>query len=269
MARQIREQKELEKQQAMLATTGTIEGYITDAAGKGVAGVHVSASLAGEFLDGEKTTDETGHFKFTELDPGAYMLRILDSKGSWRKASPTFDVIAGSTYEKNVSVRVVHKAKGDGSGSGMQVGYGFGGAIAYVPYSLPLSQAVADDDVEKVKALLETGARVNGREPHFSNATPLFFAVEHGNIEIVSLLLRYGAKVNIRDDSKRTPLLSIDDDASPELIRLVVNAGASISAKDESGESVIFAAVETGRADMIAAVVSFRSEEHTSELQSH
>ena len=58
VARQIREQKELEKQQAMLATTGTIEGYITDAAGKGVAGVHVSASLAGEFLDGEKTTDE-------------------------------------------------------------------------------------------------------------------------------------------------------------------------------------------------------------------
>src|SRR4051812_35198814 len=60
---------------AHAATTGSIEGYVTDqATNKRLAGVTVTVSSPA--LQGEQTefTDADGHYIVTELPPGDYMV---------------------------------------------------------------------------------------------------------------------------------------------------------------------------------------------------
>ena len=68
----------------------------------------------------------------------------------------------------------------------------------------PLNRAVQAGDRDRVRALLDAGAKVD--EPDFLGQTPLLFAVSKGDEDLVVLLWRQGAAVN-HPASGGTPLL--------------------------------------------------------------
>ncbi len=236
---------------------GVIQGTIRDYNGQPVAGVTVFLNTAGEshYAATDAVTDENGLYRFSKLDPDGYMLRVVSSSGKWKKVSPGLTLSAGQTIVQDLNVRVVHKAVSIDSIVNVIRGEGFGGAMAMMQYSLPLSDAVARHDMETVKQLLETGTKPNARDKNYEDITPLFIAVENGDIAITRLLLQYGANPNAADKTRRTPLMFVDSDATPELITLLLQAGAKVNVHDKSGESPLFAAVKSGKAEIVQALI--------------
>ncbi|MEQ1643851.1 MAG: ankyrin repeat domain-containing protein [Pyrinomonadaceae bacterium] len=250
---------EATKSEAGEELPGIIQGIIRDYAGNPVSDVSLILNRADESRYGfaEAKTDRDGVYKFEGLEPGAYMVRVVSSSGKWQKTGPAITLSSSQTVIQDINVRVIYRKPGAGdenisySGSG----FGIGGAIASVEYSLPLSRAVADEDLAKVRELLNAGARVNGHDSNYDDITPLFIAVENGDVPMVRFLLQNGAKINARDKQKRTPLMFIDDDATPELIRIMLQAGASVSLHDEAGTTPLFSAVTTGKVELIQVLI--------------
>lgn len=87
--------------------------------------------------------------------------------------------------------------------------------------------ALAADDVEKARALLEQGVNVNLCDS--SGETVLFDVACNGSAAMVQLLIDYGADVNARDDEGSTPLFyaSIGDNLAA--MKLLVAAGAHVN----------------------------------------
>lgn len=234
---------------------GSIEGVISDARGKPVPDVSIMLINAGSTDDVDyETTDSEGAYLFDELEAGTYIIRIASVTGIMKKTGPSFSLSEGQRFVQNLHVTVARSADGDG-GEGNGSGWGFGGAMAAVEYSLPLSRAVADDDMETVRKLLSAGERVNGKDKNYDGITPLFLAVENGNVEMVRLLLDHGANVNAVDKTKRTPLMFIDSDASPALIEVLVKAGAKINAHDKEGNTALLLAISAVSTDVLDALI--------------
>ena len=205
-------------------TGGVIRGVIRDYHGKPVPGVTIFLASESSYNGEETVTDKDGSYKFDELEPETYMLRVQTSAGFIRKVAPGVTLSAEETIVQDLNVRThVLKIEG-GTGVGSGFGSGFGGASIAIQYKLPLNQAVADDDLQLVKTLLDSGENPNGKDANYNDITPLFLAVESGNLDITRLLIQHGAKVNARDESKRTPLMFIDGDATPELIEILLRA---------------------------------------------
>jgi ankyrin repeat protein len=66
----------------------------------------------------------------------------------------------------------------------------------------PLQSAVAANNTDIAKILLEAGAEVNVRQ--ISGITPLHSAAHHGNIELIILLLEAGSDVNAKTEDGKT-----------------------------------------------------------------
>lgn len=250
------QQTNAEQEAAILGmTTGVIEGVIRDLTGKPVSGVGVQLYSSEYSRNDFVSTDDDGRFRFAKIEPGQYGLKIESNKGV-RKAEHGLDVIAGQTISRNINVSAVPVPVGDGVGVGSGSGSGFGGAMAAIQYSSPLTSAIADNDVEKVKELIAAGAKVNAKDKNYDNITPLFVAVENGNVAIVRMLLNAGAKVNAVNKTKRTPLMYIDDDATPEMIDILVRAGADINAADEDGDTALMNAISYSSPETIRALIA-------------
>ncbi|HMT08778.1 MAG TPA: ankyrin repeat domain-containing protein [Pyrinomonadaceae bacterium] len=237
-------------------TGGVIHGVIRDRQGKPVPGVLVY--LASEsYYDGESTyTNEDGEYRFDELEPETYMIRVQTTTGELRKAAPGVVIAANENVVLDLNVRThIKYVDGNGFGTGSSSGEGFGGASIAISYRSPLFDAVADNNVELVKKLLIAGAKINENDDNYSDITPIFLAVENGNVEITKLLLQYGAKVNAKNDSGRTPLMFIDDDATPELIRTLFLAGAKINVSSKDGETPLIAAASYENADAVKTLI--------------
>jgi len=244
-------------QQSTPETVGaSVEGYVWDANGKPVADVQLILVTEGELYDeASATSGEDGRYKFEDLEAGTYVLRIRSDTGVMKKALPTFTVADGQQKVENLHVIIAPPKTGDGHGEGVGVGYGFGGAMVMIDYSLPLSRAVADDNIDTVRELLAKGARVNDRDKNYSGISPLFLAVENGNIDIVRLLIEHGADVNLTDDTKRTPLMSIDSDATPELVELLMRSGAKINARDDDETTALLFAISYLEPETLAVLI--------------
>lgn len=234
-------------------TLGSIEGIILDQSGVPVPDITLMLVHAGEGDDFEyETTDADGRYRFDELEADTYLLRISSSTGVMKKAMRGIKLVEGQKLFQNVYVKVVKAEDGEG-GSG--TGWGMGGAMASLPYDLPLNRAVADNDIAEVRRLLAEGAKVNGRDKNYGDISPLFLAVENGKIEMVRLLLDHGAKVNAEDETERTPIMFLDNDATPELVEILLNAGAKINAHDKAGSSVLMSVVASVNADVLEALI--------------
>ena len=130
-----------------------------------------------------------------------------------------------------------------------------GGVMVSVEYRLPLSKAVANENIDEARDLIVTGANVNGKDGNYSKITPLFLAVESGNLEITEMLLNYGAKVNARDAEKQTPLMRLDGDATPELVELLVRHGVKINLTDNEGNTAIILAADGAKPEVLKALI--------------
>ena len=68
-----------------------------------------------------------------------------------------------------------------------------------------LMQAVADNDLKRVKLLIKNGANLNSPDGGTSHA-PIFWAIANGNVDIIKLLISKGAKVNTPDEKGIFPI---------------------------------------------------------------
>lgn len=231
---------------------GVIEGTVRDLNGKPVPGVSVMLFSSESYSDNDnETTDELGHYAFENVKAGSYVIRIDSSSGVRRKIGPGLTLSIGQRIIQDVNVSLVKRPLGEV----ISTGFGFGGAMASVQYSLPLSQAVAEEDVDKVRGLLSGGADVNAKDENYDGITPLFIAVENGDLAVIRLLLDMGANPNAEDKTGRTPLMFIDSDATPELIKVLIHAGARINSVDDSGNTAILNAIGSAKPEVLQALI--------------
>jgi ankyrin repeat protein len=89
--------------------------------------------------------------------------------------------------------------------------------------------AVAHNEIEMAKLILDKGADVNVLSKGHKKATPLHYAVVCGNIEMASLLIAHGAQVS-KPGYKEVPLLTASAaTGNIEMANLLLKHGASIN----------------------------------------
>lgn len=98
--------------------------------------------------------------------------------------------------------------------------------------------AVAHNDVEKVKLLIQYGADINATNE--KGQTPLHVAT---NQVIIDLLIANGAKINFKDKLDQTPLHFAASRGDVDLVQtLVKQSGIELNAKDNLGNTPLHAA---------------------------
>jgi len=107
-----------------------------------------------------------------------------------------------------------------------------------------LFRAIADNDLGKIRKLLDEGASVNAREPD-QGATPLILAVIGGNQNIAKLLISHGADVNLGDSLNTTPLIYAVALHKKNMVELLVLKGADLDIKDNAGYTALMTAQES------------------------
>lgn len=111
-----------------------------------------------------------------------------------------------------------------------------------------LLHAVADEDIETVKQLVQEGADVNYFTP--SGDSPLLVAIDAMNVELIQFLLDQGADpnpdpqkgytlpLNIAVDIAVQAFLNEETEAiSNETVELLVRYGADYTKKDKDGKN--------------------------------
>ncbi|MGD2188234.1 MAG: ankyrin repeat domain-containing protein [Desulfobacterales bacterium] len=86
-----------------------------------------------------------------------------------------------------------------------------------------LHEAVKEENLDKLKRLIEEGANIEARDA--SAATPLYLAVDRGYKDLVKLLISKGANVNAVDKNGNTPLWWAEFGGFKELMELLVKHG--------------------------------------------
>ena len=82
---------------AFASTFGTVQGKVTDASGKPVAGVKLS--LAGE---GSVTTDKSGSYDLDGIDPGTYQMEA--TKKGYQKSTISVTILQDVPQEVDVTL---------------------------------------------------------------------------------------------------------------------------------------------------------------------
>lgn len=125
---------------------------------------------------------------------------------------------------------------------------------------IPLFRAIAQDDNETVKQLINSGFNLNTKDT--GGETALHVAVQHENLEMVRFLLDEGAKVNVKDKSKRTPLLMLDesfgddDKAVVEIVRLLISKGADVNVQNTDKETLLMMACDDENIEVVKMLLA-------------
>jgi len=108
-----------------------------------------------------------------------------------------------------------------------------------------LMDAVEDDNLEMIIALLDAGAEVDARDK--AGETALLMASER-QLDVVNLLLARGAKVNAKDKAGWTPLMQASYNApytgNPAIVEALLDRGADLNARGSLGETALMLACE-------------------------
>ena len=105
-------------------------------------------------------------------------------------------------------------------------------------------EALRNNDVEKLKCLIQEGADVNTRD--FQDRPALVVAIEENNDECFELLLKSGADVNVVDGWKKTPLINAVLKHNRMGIDRLLQAGAGVNKADVQGNTALFYACKLG-----------------------
>src|SRR4029453_9372078 len=87
-----------------------------------------------------------------------------------------------------------------------------------------LVDAVKNQDVQEVRALLRQHADVNVRSE--DGSTALLWAAHWNDLQTAELLVRAGADANVANDFRMTPLSQACTNGSAGFVNLLLNAGA-------------------------------------------
>ena len=118
----------------------------------------------------------------------------------------------------------------------------------------PVADAAMRDDAEAVRALLESGADVNGA--HGDGMTGLHWAALNGNGEIARLLVGAGAALEAGTRlGAHTPLHVAAKAGHGEVVEILVGAGADAAALTETGAAPLHFAAAAGDVRAVTALV--------------
>ena len=90
---------------AQSATTGSVEGVVTDANGAAVPGITVKAKSPNSISAQTATTDEGGRFKILNLPPGKYSVEIEAEKGFSKFEKTDVEVNLSRTASVEISLQ--------------------------------------------------------------------------------------------------------------------------------------------------------------------
>ncbi|WP_298424619.1 ankyrin repeat domain-containing protein [uncultured Kordia sp.] len=102
----------------------------------------------------------------------------------------------------------------------------------------PLITAVSENNVEKVKQLIQKGANINLHETTGLQGTALMYASSIGNIEICKLLLENGAKINAIDKNNDHALNWAAFSGKIPVMKLLIEKKADLFLKSKHGTAV-------------------------------
>ena len=114
---------------------------------------------------------------------------------------------------------------------------------------LPLHQAAADGDSERMAYWLERGMKIDARTE--TGVTALHVAVQSGFLPIVSLLLTHGADANVRDHQGLTPLhIAASTGQAGIAANLLMHTKIDPNIRDESGRTPLHHSAAHGDTDV-------------------
>ena len=119
---------------------------------------------------------------------------------------------------------------------------------------LPLIQAVRNNDLESVRALLNQHADVKVTQG--DGSTALHWAAHVDNLPIADLLIRSGANVNAANEDGATPLYLACSNRSAPMVERMLGAGADAGAKLLNGETALMNCSRTGDAKAVKALLT-------------
>ena len=152
-------------------------------------------------------------------------------------------------------------------------------SMAATEINKELAWAAQQDDVEKVKALIVSGADVNSRSD--GSHTPLMLAVYYGHYEVAKILIEAGADVNAAHSPDHTVLFhaletprlraegiqllldaGVNLNHTPltwairyrvvtEIVAMLIEAGADVNERSKSGATVLILAVNSSRNQLV------------------
>src|SRR5215510_803507 len=119
--------------------------------------------------------------------------------------------------------------------------------------TLRLVDAVKNQDLEKVRALLGQHAEVNVRSE--DGSTALLWAAHWNDLPTAELLVRAGANANVANDFRMTPLSQACTNASSALVDLLLKAGANPNTPIATGETPVMTCARTGNAEAVRMLI--------------
>lgn len=117
-----------------------------------------------------------------------------------------------------------------------------------------LYKAIENQDLEKMRALIDAGADVNALGKNNSAYfTPLYSCAYRGFASGLELLLSHGAKLGpARANDGHTALMEAARDGSYAAVKKLIDAGADIhAANTEDGKTALHLAAGAGRGDVV------------------
>lgn len=118
------------------------------------------------------------------------------------------------------------------------------------PLDQKLFYAIKEQNIEKIKLLLDQGANVNAQNSRIK-ITPLETAIKANNAEIAELLLQHGADTTQLNWCKHTPLLQAVKKDNIKIVELLLEYGADPDFKAHNGQQAIDIATDNKNEEMV------------------
>jgi hypothetical protein len=223
---------------------GSISGTLTDPNGAVIPNILVKLiNEKGEQVR-TATSDAEGVYLINDVPAAIYTIKVDATAGFSAVEITSIAISAGEETVLGLSLSV---------DATVEVSVG-GLMVSVAEHQIPLTIAVANEEIDEIRNLIADGADVNAKEEN--KTTALFVAVESGNTAIVELLLNSGAKVNARDENKQTPLMQLDEDADHQLAELLIINGAKINLTDKEGNTALILATDNDvRIEVLKALI--------------
>ena len=211
-------------------------GTVTDPHGAVIPDATVSIANAQNNFALSASSNEEGAYRFDNLEPGTYDLRI---------EAPGFTPadMKGILLTSNADQRLNQGLEVAGIQEVVEVPaeeLTVAGGMAMPAPSNPLVKAAFEDDLQELESLLAS-SNVNLRDKE-TGSTSLEYAVRNGNREMVQVLLRGGAELNSRNEAKQTVLMMLGEECTSDIVWDLIHAGAKVNLKDEDGDTPLIEA---------------------------
>ena len=109
-------------------------------------------------------------------------------------------------------------------------------------------------DLEKIKAFIKAGADVHSIESEYQ-ATPLHFAMAKNNVELVKIIVEAGADINFQNSHKTAPIHTGIYNDSLESIKFLIERGADVNLFQMDGLTSLHCAVIRNNFELVKILV--------------